>query len=115
VLVLPFGIQLGRLDADAAPSVVARALAGRIELDHYRGRTYYEPSVQAAEHAVRRLSGLDGIDDLTFIRVDDGVVHFRSAGGDEYAVRVEETDGPLVPASCGAAREPQRVFDARLL
>ena len=41
VLVLPAGIQLGRVTPESAPHVVARALAGRIELEHYRGRIAY--------------------------------------------------------------------------
>ena len=43
VLVLPRGLQLGRLiPRTRFRHAVARALAGRIELDHYRGRTCYD-------------------------------------------------------------------------
>lgn len=114
VLVLPAGIQLGRVRPEVAPFVVARALAGRIELDHYRGRTCYEPAVQAAELAVRREAGLDGVCDLQVLDVVDGVVRFGARCGTEYAVAVEETVGPPVPASCGAEPEPRRAFVAIL-
>ena len=115
VLVLPAGIQLGRVDESEAPFVVARALAGRIELERYRGRTCYAPAVQAAEHAIRSASGLDGIDDLRLDAVTDGTVRFRSWDGTEWAALVEEGEGPAVPASCGSDPAPQRAFSARVL
>ena len=68
VLVLPLGLQFGRVEAGEAPYLVARALGGRIELDRYRGRTCFEPAVQAAEHAVRTAASLDGADDLRTAR-----------------------------------------------
>lgn len=115
VLVLPAGMQLGRVDSEDARVVVARALAGRVELAHYRGRTCYEPPVQAAEHAVRKHAGLDGFDDLRLLGVDGPVVRFLARDGSPYAAFVEATVGPVVPASCGAAPEPQRVFSARVV
>lgn len=114
-LVLPLGVHLGRLDSETAPLVVSRALAGHIELDHYRGRTFYEPRVQAAEHAVREATGLRGEDDLRFAGVEDGVVRLVDAGGREHTAVVDEIAGPVVPASCGASPEPQARFTARLL
>jgi hypothetical protein len=117
VLVLPSGIQLGRLDPDAAPLAVAGALAGVIDVERYRGRTTYEPRVQAAEIAIRRATGLEGVDDL---RVDpsDAVgetVVFRARSGERYAAEVEEAAGPSTPASCGVQAAPQRTFRARLV
>ncbi len=60
VLVLPQGIQLGRVDAEDAVALTNRALAGEIQLDRYRGRTCYDPNVQAAEHAIRRAARTGG-------------------------------------------------------
>lgn len=114
VLVLPLGIHLGRLDPSDAPPVVELALEGRIDLPHYRGRTCYEPRVQAAEHAIRAAVGLDRLEDLRLGGLDDSVVRFQAANGNEYAAVVEEAEGPAVPASCGAPPEPQRTFTARL-
>jgi hypothetical protein len=115
VLVLPLGLQLGRVDADEAPAVVARALRGRIQLDRYRGRTCYAPAVQAAEHAIRATRGLVGVSDLMLVEADGGVARFRTRDGDEHAARVVEHEGQAVPPSCGDAAEPQRTFVARML
>jgi hypothetical protein len=115
VLLLPAGVQLGRVDAGEAASLVARALDGTIALDRYRGRTCYDPTVQAAEYAVRAAAGLDRVDDLRLVGVEDGLVRFRGAGGPEWTAVVEEGVGPAVPASCGAEAAPQPSRSARLL
>jgi hypothetical protein len=115
VLVLPSAVQLGRVESAQASRVVRSALGGRISLEHYRGRTCYEPAVQAAEHAIRNASGLDDVDDLNFEAHTDDVVTFRDAAGREWQAVVEETAGPAVPASCGAEPEPQRAFSALVL
>ncbi len=115
VLVLPAGIQLGRVAVGNAPFLVARALAGRIDLAHYRGRTCYAPRVQAAERLVREESVLDGLADLELVAADEQAVRFRAWDGSEYTATVEEIEGPVVPASCGAEPEAQRAFAARLL
>jgi hypothetical protein len=114
VLVLPSGIQLGRLDPDDVVAATARALDGRIELDRYRGRTCFPPPVQAAEHALRSELGLEGLDELRLVGVRDATVRFRDADGVEHAVLVEEVHGPAVPASCGAEPEQQRAFSVRV-
>ncbi len=115
VLVLPAGVQLGRVDAEDAVALTTRALAGEIELDRYRGRTCYDPHVQAAEHAIRRAAGLVDVADLRLSSVEGPVVRFRDRDGNEHAAAVEETAGPVLPASCGAEPEAQRVLSARLL
>ena len=115
VLVLPAGLQFGRVEPADAPLLVARALAGRIELGRYRGRTCYEPGVQAAEHAVREAAGLDRVDDLRLDTAENGVVRFRGFDGSMWAAVVEEGLGPSVPASCAAEPEPQRTLGARVL
>jgi len=115
VLVLPSAVQLGRVSAAEATTVVARALAGRIELDHFRGRPTYPPEVQAADIAVRRAFCLDGLDDLHFVEADGGTVRFRDARGREHVAIAEQRSGPFVPASCGAEPEPQVAFSARVV
>lgn len=115
VLVLPAGIQLGRVEPAEAAYAVERALEGRIELDRYRGRTCYPAAAQAADHAVRAERGLDDVLDLRLDAVEGSVVRFLDRSGRRYAVHVSETDGPAVPASCGEAPEPQRTFATRLL
>jgi hypothetical protein len=114
VLVLPSAVQLGRISAAEAPGVVVDALAGRIELDHFRGRATYSPEVQAADIAVRRAFGLVGLDDLHVVEADGGTVRFRDAAGREHVATADRRSGPVVPASCGAEPEPQVAFSARL-
>lgn len=113
VLVLPAGLHFGRIEPDDASFVVARALAGRIELQNYRGRTCYPRAVQAAEWAVREAAGIDGVTGLRLESTDGSVVRFRSWDGAEHAAIVEEVSGPIVPASCGAEPESQNVFSAQ--
>jgi hypothetical protein len=115
LLVLPRGLQFGRVEPDEAPLVAARAVAGRIELGHYRGRTCYEPAVQAAELAVRVVTGFEGVADVSLESIEDSTVTFRTYGGVQRSARVERSDGPSVPASCGADSEPQPVLRAVVL
>jgi hypothetical protein len=114
VLVLPSGIQLGRVDPEEAEEVTARALAGRIALDRLRGRTCYEPAVQVADHALRTALELDGVGELRLGGVEGSSVRFVTADGREHEVVVDEIAGPAVPASCGVDAEPQRAFSARI-
>jgi hypothetical protein len=115
VLVLPVGVHLGRLDADNAPAVVQRLFRGRIDLGHYRGRTFYDAPVQAAEHAIREHTGLDGVDDLRLAAVEASLVRFHDRDGNAHEAEVERAPGPLLPASCGTAPEPQAHFRARVV
>lgn len=113
VLVLPAGLQFGRVEPNEAPLVVARALSGRIELDRYRGRTCYPPAAQAAERVVREALELDGVDDLRLTAAERPLVRFRGRDGSEHAATVEELVGPSVAASCGLEPEPQMVLSAQ--
>ncbi len=113
VLVLPWGVQLGRVEPGDARRVAAELTAGRIPLDHYRGRTLYAPPVQAAEVAVRRELGLERVDDLRLTGADAGTVTFATPRGDAVAT-VELRVGPVLPPSCGAEPEPTEVWAARL-
>jgi hypothetical protein len=115
ILVLPAGLQFGRVGTDEARALVDRALRGRIELERYRGRTCYDGPVQAAEHAVRDASGLLRVDDFGLVATDDGRVRFRARGGTEWSALVEEVVGPPVAASCGDEPAPQPSFAARVV
>jgi hypothetical protein len=114
VLVLPAGIQLGRLSVEDAPGVVADALQGLITLDRYRGRTAYTAREQAAERALRESTGLVRAAELTLVGDDGTCVTFRDADGRELRAIAGERAGPAVPASCGAEAEPQRHYAARI-
>jgi hypothetical protein len=100
VLVVPFGVQFGRVPLGEAQAVAAALAAGRIPLDRYRGRTLYIAPVQAAEVALRRTLGLDRIGDLRLLSHAAGVVRFAVGGGE--LTHVEKVSGPTVPVSCGA-------------
>jgi len=115
VIVLPAAVQLGRVEPWEAPEVVARVLEGRIELEHYRGRTCHEALVQAADHAVRSSTGIDRIDDLRLVDVSGSGVRFRGADGVEHLAEVAQAPGPSVPVSCGSDPEPQPAYVVRLL
>ena len=115
VLVLPAGLHFGRVDPVESVSLVGHALVGSIALERYRGRVCLEPPVQAAEIALRRALGLGAIDELRFTTRDGDVVRFRDLDGREHAVSVREERGPVVPASCGSAPEPQTTFSARVV
>ncbi len=113
VLVVPFGVQLGRVPVREAPAIAATLSAGRIPLDYYRGRTLYDAPVQAAEIALRRRLGLDGVGDLQLLSHACNTVRFV-AGGREMTVHVQELSGPTVPASCGAEPESTATWSVRI-
>jgi hypothetical protein len=104
VLVLPYGIQLGRISVERASEVVELLANQRVPLDLYRGRTMYAPAVQAAELAVRSVTGCDGLADVQLVAHEGGVVTFATPAG-ELAVRIEERPGPVLAVSCGADPE----------
>jgi hypothetical protein len=94
VLVLPEGLCFGRLDARSAVALAAELEAGRLPLEHLRGRTALEPEQQAAEILVRRELGLAGVDDLRLVE----------------RTTFELSDGRRVSARLhGHELEPQRV------
>ena len=114
VLVLPVGLQFGRVEPQNAAVMIAGARSGRIELSCYRGRTCYPQVAQAAERVLRDALGLDLVADLQLEGIEGDVVRLRGRDGCEHDVAVNEIVGPLVPASCGAEPEPQTGFSARI-
>lgn len=113
VLVLPSGVQLGRVPVERAAEVAALLDEGRIPLDLYRGRTIYAPPVQAAEIVVRRATGCNGIGDLRLRSNDGSLVTFSTPLGDR-AAWVTEEPGRAIPVSCGADPEAPLRWSARL-
>ncbi|MGH3127420.1 MAG: sucrase ferredoxin [Gaiellaceae bacterium] len=114
VLVLPAGIQLGRITPADARDLVSDALQGRIALEHYRGRVAYTPREQAAETAIREARGLLRATDLTLVGDRGTQVTFRDVDGHELVAVPHDVAGPAVPASCGAEPEPQRHWLAEI-
>ena len=115
VVFLPEGLYFGRVDVADAWPVLDEYLAGRIDLEHYRGRCAYGSAEQTAELAVRDAAGLRGIDDLELVRHDGPLVVFR-AGGRVYEVELTPARGALTYLTCEAEtlRHP-RHYAARIL
>jgi hypothetical protein len=115
----PEGLYFGRVSRPEAVDVLAEYLAGRIQLDRYRGRCCYPFHVQAAELAVRRATDATGIDELRLLdqaRSGGGTwtVRFAVAGWVvEAEVRAEL--GDLTELTCSAAtpKRPRR-YSARV-
>jgi hypothetical protein len=54
VVSLPTGVYYGRVTPERAAGLLAELGEGRLDLDHYRGRSCWPPLVQAAEIFARR-------------------------------------------------------------
>jgi hypothetical protein len=115
VVFLPEGLYFGRVGPAEAWPVLDEYLAGRIDLERYRGRSAYTFAEQAAERAVRERAGLVGIGDLELAGSDGGLVSFR-AGGRLYEVEVAPDPAPLTYLTCTAEalRRPLH-YAARIL
>lgn len=72
LIVLPYGVQYGRVEAHNANQILTATERGEILLEHYRGRTLYQAPAQAAEYYLRTEHGLRGIDDLRLASVESG-------------------------------------------
>jgi hypothetical protein len=100
VVVLPDSLYFGRCEPDTITAVLGALDDGRIELDHFRGRTRYSLAEQAVEHFVRRETGVDGRDAVIVGgRGDDGAYAVRLADGRRLGVTVRRSmvsvDEPL--------------------
>jgi hypothetical protein len=114
---LPLGLWLGRVPGHDARRVVGLLREERLPLEYLRGRAGEPPAVQAAEVAVRRHAGLDGIDDVTAGAVEDGRVTFTARDGATYAAFVRQVPtGQVRAVSCGEAakREDPGRFEVTL-
>jgi hypothetical protein len=83
LLVVPDGFMHGHLAPEEAARVAKAALDGHVEPDQLRGRTAASPPAQAAEVAVRRRTGLRGVDDV--VALDERPLAGARAGGGEPA------------------------------
>ncbi len=113
VVVLPEGLYYGRVDPAGAEELLAAHAAGRVELDHYRGRSSYSFPVQAAEQAIRETTGLVGIGDLALLdikRRGDGewLVRFRTRGGSVHRLEVVEMHAEEPEYLTCESTEPRR-------
>lgn len=63
---MPHGFYFGRVTEHGSVAIAASYESGRLDLAHYRGRSTFDPVVQAADVFLRLRENLEGIDDLTF-------------------------------------------------
>lgn len=113
---LPEGLYFGRVGPDRIEPVLDSYLAGRINLDHYRGRSCYPFAVQAAELEVRRATGLSGFYDLRLVsrrrRAQDAwTVRLETeVAGEVHELEVEASWGDETYLTCRAdgPRRPRR-------
>jgi hypothetical protein len=102
---LPEGLYYGRVDREAAGSVLDEHFGGRILLDYYRGRSIYTFPVQAAERWLREQAGLMSIDELMLAKVtrqEDSYDVAFTLSGETHEVRVEREPGDLTLLTCGS-------------
>ena len=107
VLVLPEGLYYGRLDAASGPAVARQHLAGRLDLDHFRGRCAYPFAVQAAEWMLRGELGLTGLRALTLRshrRVADLTEVLFDAADAAWRVSLRHSVGDPEQLTCQALR-----------
>jgi hypothetical protein len=99
LLVLPYGYAYGRVGPHEAKAVLEAARDGRVVLEGCRGRSAYDRAGQAADLAVRALTGEDRAEAL-----DVEGTRVTHADGRVWDVEVvERAAEPPRPESCGAA------------
>ena len=117
MVVLPHGICYGRLDASEGARVVSAHERGECyEPSRMRGRSAYEPPVQAAEIEARLRTGDRSLAGPHIAAVDtegpETRVRFASAAGElTVRIRTETLDGER-PTSCGD--EPSAIEGLRV-
>ncbi|RFU38727.1 sucrase ferredoxin [Actinomadura logoneensis] len=91
---LPHGVYYGNLGPAEAEDAAAAYLNGAVVLDRLRGRAGQPEAAQAAEHAVRALTGVLDVTGVTVERLSGASPYEAvvSAGGNRYRVVVERTE-----------------------
>jgi hypothetical protein len=111
LVLLPDSLYFGRCDGPAADRALAEYHAGRLDLEHFRGRSTFTLLEQAAEHFVRVELGLTALDAIASAEtLDGGQVAIRlaaqlgAAGGKELLVTVTPARVPApTPLTCKGA------------
>lgn len=101
MLVLPYGYAYGRLTGAAAKEILEATAAGRTVPEWSRGRSCWDRPGQAAEQAVRELTGE---------RLADALTLSEPSGGDGlWRVAVTHSDGRnwLVDVAAGVSEPPR--------
>ncbi len=109
--VLPGGFCYGRIAPERASEIVAAHDAGRVaDLALYRGRSIYEPEIQAAEAALRAREGLRAEDAVSL--VDTSPIVFETAAGRRALTVTVRPGDRLIKGSCSKEKQkPATLFD----
>lgn len=107
LMVLPYGYAYGRATARSVQDVLDALREGRVVSEGCRGRSTWDRPGQAAELAVRELTGEAGADALTVLRTEGAApawnVTVEHADGRRWRVGVVQiASAPPRPESCGS-------------
>ena len=108
VLTLPSGHYYGRLEPEDAAPFAAALRAGRLDLEHLRGRTAYPLAVQAAEVHLRRhldesrAAAVRLVSTTRSVGPRETVARFEVEGSGRYEVRVRTVRGEERLLTCRA-------------
>jgi hypothetical protein len=107
VVALPHGIYYGRVTPADAVALAHRHVEGRVTLPSLRGRSCFPPSVQAAQHFARLDLGVDEIDALAPVGIeqvapDETAVGLAHRGGVVTVVVRERESEPTPRLTCAA-------------
>lgn len=106
-VLLPTGYTYGRLGVPEAQAVLSAALAGKVALEHCRGRSTWSQPAQAAELALREQLSEHLVDAVVVEDDEDGAVRVGHQDGRRWLVEVRQDElDPPRPNSCG--KEPAR-------
>ncbi|AJP04197.1 sucrase ferredoxin [Streptomyces cyaneogriseus subsp. noncyanogenus] len=108
LLVLPYGYAYGRVGAHAVREILRGVREGRIVVDGCRGSSAWERPGQAAELAVRTMTGERAADALSVVRTDGAAPRWKvtvaHADGRRWRVVVAQGASlPPRPESCGTS------------
>ncbi|MGA9162352.1 MAG: sucrase ferredoxin [Actinomycetota bacterium] len=114
LLAFPYGLYLGRVRPDEGADVARTYAAGRVPLEHLRGRSCYPMAVQAAEHTLRAREDLAGLDDLALERTEEreggSTATFRTPRGRFAVSVVVEASAPAHLTCRSRAEEPAPAY-----
>lgn len=107
IVVLPDGAYYGRVEPSESWHVIEAALAGRVHVPCYRGRSLHGFAAQAAEIAVREESGATGVSDVQIVRFQPAGEEWRAdveAADLVYEVVVRREEGEATHLTCSTQK-----------
>lgn len=118
LVILPSGVYYGRVPPEGAAELIRLHAEGRIDLEHYRGRSCYSPPVQAAEILLRAELGEHRLDSLVLVSAErsstDEVRAVFAHGSAQVEVLVGRHRAAPALLTCSAG-EPNHPWSYRLV